>query len=661
MAILEKIPTTAVTPPPFDENEQQSDQQHSVGSRILTFARSFPIPSGVVILLLVSAGLWITGHGNLAHWPMLAVILLGGLPLLWETLVQLWHREFGVDLIAIIAIFGSLFEGEYLAGSLVVLMLSGGEALESFALSRARQSLSALADRAPRVAHIWSDNELISIAAEAVTVGMVIVVKPGEIIPVDGVIRKGSSSISEADLTGEPTPVSKEPGTSVMSGSVNLDGVLEIEALHPSSESKYAQIVKLVQEAQENKAPIHRLADQYAVGFTFFALVMAALAWIISGNSINALAVIVVATPCPLILATPIAIMSGIGSAARIGVIVKSGSAIEQLGGVDVAIFDKTGTLTLGLPQVTGFSLSTTAKYNENTILSLAASVEQVSSHVLAKSVVTAAHERGLPVAIATGYQETVGKGASGLVTLLPDSMEHPVAIGNRTYMLSLDIQVPEELIAERERRSEVGEITSYIAIDRHVEGLVVMADVPRPEIAQLMTDLKDSGIVETILLTGDTEVVAAKVGQMAHVDRVVARCLPDDKVRVIRELLNANHHVLTVGDGVNDAPALATASVGMAMGTQGLTAASVAADAVLLSPNIQRVATSVQIGRWVMHVARQGIWIGMALSGIAMVVAAFGYLPPAAGALLQEGIDVLVIMNALRAGQIRQSIPMVK
>jgi heavy metal translocating P-type ATPase len=634
-----------------------------------------PLPFGSVALLLVSLGFWLAGRGDLANLTLLAVVLLGGIPLLWETIQQFLHKEFSIDVIAILAITGSLLLGQYLAGALVVLMLSGGEALEAYALRRARSSLSALAERAPRTAHIWQGDELVSIPAEQIEVGMEIVVKPGELIPVDGVVTSGSSSLSEADLTGEPVPVRKSPGMLVLSGSVNLDGVLEVRASKRSAESKYAQIVRLVEEAQSQKAPIHRLADRFSIGFTIAAVGLAALAWALSGNSVYALAVLVVATPCPLILATPIAIMSGIDLAARNGIIAKSGAAIEQLGEVDVAVFDKTGTLTLGMPKVTAIVLAEqeqqragamdedvmpglSTEYDEGTLLRLAASVEQLSTHILARAVVEAAQERALPLSSADDFEEIFGKGVRGCVPVFAQDRQVgrqmvEVAVGNRTYMRQLGVIVPLSLLSERERRVEAGQICSFIAVDQQVEGLLVLQDVPRADVSRLSADLRAMGIKETILLTGDSDVVAQQIGTLAQVDRVISRCLPEDKVRIVKELEQQGHRVLMVGDGINDAPALATATVGMALGTQGLTAAATAADTVLLSTDILRVVRAVRLGRWVMHVARQGIWVGMGLSVIAMLFAAIGFISPAAGALLQEGIDVIVILNALRAGRI--------
>lgn len=650
--------------------------------RLWRTVKRYPIPFGSVALLVASLGLWLTGRGDLANWVLLAVVLLGGIPLLWETIQQFFHKEFSVDVIAILAIGGSVLLGQYLAGALVVLMLSGGEALEAYALRRARSSLSALAERAPRTAHMWRGEELVSIPAEQVEVGMEIVVKPGELIPVDGVVTSGSSSLSEADLTGEPMPVRKTPGMLVLSGSVNLDGVLEVRASKRSAESKYAQIVRLVEEAQSQKAPIHRLADRYSIGFTIAAVGLAGLAWALSGDSVYALAVMVVATPCPLILATPIAIMSGIDLAARNGIIAKSGASIEQLGEVDVAVFDKTGTLTLGMPKVTAIVLveqdaqggaamdedghvmpRLSTQYDENTLLRFAASVEQLSTHILAHAVVEAAQEREVPLSSADDFEELFGKGVRGCVPVIAQDRQVErqsvnemveVAVGNRTFMQHLDIIVPLSLLSERKRRVDAGQICSFIVVDKQVEGLLVLEDVPRADLSRLSADLRAAGIKEIVLLTGDSDVVAQQIGALAQVDRVISRCLPEDKVRTVKELVEHGHRVLMVGDGINDAPALATATVGMALGTQGLTAAATAADTVLLSTDILRVVRAVRLGRWVMHVARQGIWVGMGLSVIAMIFAAFGFISPAAGALLQEGIDVIVILNALRAGRIR-------
>lgn len=634
-------------------------------SRLWRGLRHYPVLLSVVALLLVALALWVFGWQEQARLALLATILVGGLPLLWITARQVAHREISVDLLALLAIAGSAALGQYLAGAIIVLMLSGGEALEAFALHRARSSLTALAERAPRHAHLVRGDELVTVAAEDVDIGMEVAVKPGELFPVDGVVTDGVSSVSEADLTGEPVPVLKEAGALVLSGSVNLDAVLRVRATKRTADSQYALIVRLVAEAQERKAPLHRLADRYALWFTALALGIAGLAWAFSGDSLYALAVLVVATPCPLILATPIAIMSGVDRAARSGIIVKSGATIEQLGEVDVAVFDKTGTLTLGTPAL--IELAAVAgdgepvagpRYSSEVLLALAASVEQFSSHILARAVVTAARERGATLVLATDITEATGKGVRGLVPALSQGAiagatgRIAVAVGNRSFMGSLDISLSPSVLAEREHRTRQGQMVSFLAIDGRLAGLLIFSDVPRPELARLAPELKAAGIERTVLLTGDGEVVARQIGTVAGIDRVVSQCLPEDKVRLVTELEQHKSHVLMVGDGINDAPALATATVGIAMGAQGLTAASSAADAVLLSTDIVRVADAVRLGRQVVRVAKEGIWVGIGLSIAAMVVAAFGYLPPAAGAILQEGIDVLVILNALRAGR---------
>ncbi|HET9109916.1 MAG TPA: heavy metal translocating P-type ATPase [Ktedonobacterales bacterium] len=644
--------------PPTSESEapQQApaSSANERSARLWRLARAYPIPLVAVILLAISGILALAAPAGVWRWPLLVIVVVGGAPLLIETVRQLAHREFGVDLLAALAILGSLLLGEYLAGAVIVLMLSGGEALESFALGRARRSLSALAERAPRVAHLYVDGTLVTVAADTVEVGAEVVVKPGEVIPVDGVVTEGVSSVSEADLTGEPVPQRKEAGALALSGSVNLDSPLRITASKRSAESQYAQIVRLVEEAQASKAPIHRLADRYAVWFTAIALVIATIAWIRTGQAVDALAVLVVATPCPLILATPIAIMSGIDRAARTGLITKSGATIEELGQVDVVVFDKTGTLTLGMPQLIEIApIGTETTLDQDTLIALAASVEQYSPHVLARAVVDAAHDREAPLHSVTDMREIPGKGIEGRVARATlGGASTMVAVGNREYMGSLGVDVPQAAVEERARRTEQGQIVSFLALDGRPTGMLVFADVPRPELSRLVPQLKAAGIKQAVLLTGDGATVAEQVGKLAQVDRVVAHCLPEQKVAVVRELEGSGSRVLMVGDGVNDAPALAAATVGIAIGSQGLTAASSAADAVLLSPDIMHVASSVRLGRQVMRVARQGIGIGIGLSIIAMLFAAVGYIPPTEGALLQEVIDVIVILNALRAGR---------
>ncbi len=616
--------------------------------------REFPIPAIAIFLLVISGGLWLARRGDLAQWPLLIIIIIGGAPLVWSSLKSMYKREFGVDFIALMAIAGSLLLQEYLAGAFVVLMMSGGSAIETFALQRARSSLTALAERAPRTAHMMKNDTLVDVPADYVEVGMIVVLKPGEAAPVDGEIIDGSCNISEADITGEAVPVKKTVGDQILSGSVLLDTVISVKALKRSSESKYAQIVKLVAEAEKQRAPIHRLADRYSVWFTLFTVIAAALAWGIFRDGTYALAVLVVATPCPLILATPIAIMAGVDAAARKNIIVKSGAAIEGLGEVSVAIFDKTGTLTEGKPQVTGIlSLD-----NKNRLvaadqkdLQYIASVEQFSAHILARAITGKAKETQLSLYSAENFYEDFGKGASADITT-PDGTI-TVAVGSKTYMANRAVSLPDALMLQREKFTEDGAIASFYALNGRAAGLLILSDVIRPQAAQLIQRLKALGIQETVLLTGDGETAANKIGGLAGLDRIAAKCLPEDKVRIVGEIERSGKHALMVGDGVNDAPALASATVGMAIGAEGLTAASSAADAVLLSSDITHIAFAVRQGKWSLHIAKQGIFVGMGLSAVAMLFAAFGFIAPPVGAILQECIDVLVILNALRARNI--------
>src|SRR5487761_2625480 len=388
-----------ITPQPERDATPEAQEARSFRETLWEIVRRYPIPFIVMALLVVSGLLALFAPNNAWRWPLLVIVLLGGVPLLIETVKQLVRREFGVDLLAVLAILGSLLLGEHLAGSVIVLMLSGGGALESFALSRARRSLSSLAERAPRVAHVFRDGSLVTVSADSGEVGTQVVVKPGEVIPVDGLVTEGDSSVSEADLTGEPTPLRKEAGALVLSGSVNLDNPLHV------------------------KATRHRLADRYAVWFTAIALLLAGGAWLYTRNPVDALGVLVVATPCPLILATPIAIMSGIDRAARNGLITKSGATIEELGEVDVVVFDKTGTLTLGMPQVVEVAPiaappagADAAPLDQETLISLAASVEQYSPHILARAVVDAAHKSGVALREVSDTREIAGKGILGSV-----------------------------------------------------------------------------------------------------------------------------------------------------------------------------------------------------------------------------------------------------
>jgi heavy metal translocating P-type ATPase len=579
-----------------------------------------------------------TGRHELADtlWAATTAALL--VPLAWSVLRSLWRRDVGVDAIALFSMTGALALGEYLAGAVVALMLAGGNALEEAANRRARRELTALVERAPRTALVHRHEELVEVPVDDVLVDEVVLVRAGEVVPVDGMIVSDAAVVDESALTGEPIPVTVRRGGSVRSGTAAVGAPFELRALRPAAESAYSALVRLVARAQEERAPFVRVADRYAIFFLPATIVVAALAWAISGDAVRALAVFVVATPCPLILAAPIALMCGVSRAARAGVVVKGAGTIEKLGGARSVLLDKTGTITLGKPEVERVIASDGVPENE--ILRLAASLDQLSAHPLAKALVAGAEERGLKLTVPAKTQEEFGRGVRGTVA------EHRVLVGSAGWLRANQVepQAPPGL--------DSGKATVLVSIDDEFSGMVLVADRLRAESGDLVPRLHGVGVRYVALVTGDKAPAAEAVGARLGVDSVFAEQQPEEKVDVVRSLEARSdlRNVVMVGDGINDAPALALADVGIAMGSAGATVSSETADAVVLVDRVDRVADAIRIGRRSLSIARQSVVIGIALSLVAMGVAAFGYLPPVKGALLQEAIDVGVILNALRA-----------
>jgi len=546
--------------------------------------------------------------------------------------------DVGVDAIALLAIAGALALDQLLAGAVVALMLSGGNALEAVAARRARRELTALLERAPRIAHRRVHGAVEEVAVGDVVPGNVVIVRAGEVLPVDGVVADGSAIIDESALTGEPLPVRRAPGAVVRSGTSNAGEAFDLRATHAAADSAYAAIVRLVRDAESQRAPFVRMADRYAAVLLPVTVALAGAAWALSGDAVRALAVLVVATPCPLILAAPIALVSGVSRAARGGIVVKGTPAIEQLGRARTVLFDKTGTLTMGGPAVERvIALDGLA---EDELLRLAASVDQLSAHVVAEALVHDAERRRLALAEARGVRERPGDGIEGTVD------GHRVTVGSGAFLRERGI-VPAVDGVRGPGRSRV-----HVGIDGEPAGTIVMADRPRPDAADAIAALRAAGAARIAMLTGDDEATAASVARDVGVDEVFADRGPGDKLavlRAVREEAGAGP-VVMVGDGVNDAPALAAADVGIAMAAAGATVSTEAADVVVTVDRIDRVALALHVGRRSLAIARQSVLVGMGLSFLAMIAAALGHLPPIAGALLQEGIDVAVILNALRA-----------
>lgn len=600
---------------------------------------------GVILGALVAGGLlhaFVPGDAGDAVWAAAIAITL--VPLTWSVGRSLMRGDIGVDAIALVAMAGALALGEYLAGAVVALMLSGGNALEAAAGRHARRELTALLERAPRIAHRRVDGRLQEVSVEQLRVGDRVLVRAGEVVPVDGVVQDGQAVLDESTLTGEPLPVRRGPGTTVASGTSNAGEAFDMRAIRTAAESAYSGIVRLVREAERQRAPFVRLADRYAALLLPVTLVVAGGAWALSGDPVRALAVLVVATPCPLILAAPIALISGVSRAARDGVIVKGGGTIEKLGRARTVLFDKTGTLTHGRPEIE--RVETLNGLRPRALLRLAASVDQLSAHVLAEALVHGAEARGIELPFPEDVVEDPGQGVEGSVE------GHRVTVGSAAWLERRGCSGAREADAAVHGDSEPGWAHVLVGVDGAVAGLVVMADRIRDDAAELTAELRRAGIEHIALVTGDRRDVAEAVGARVGVDRVYAERSPEDKIEVVRGARGGPGlgAVIMVGDGVNDAPALALADVGVAMGTAGATVSSETADAVIAVDRVDRVADAIRIGRRSLRIALQSVLAGLALSFAAMGFAAFGYIPPVAGALLQEGIDVAVIVNALRA-----------
>ena len=616
-----------------DTSDRSTKRRSIFSPRLLYLA-------GVVMGVVAGVTLGIAGLSDVSD-ALLGLTALAGLTSVTVSLLRgLRHGKAGVDVIALLAIAGAVALGEYLAGGVISVMLASGWALEDYASARAERELTALLERTPRVVHRYEGGTVVSVSPQDVIPGDLLVVKPGEVVPVDGTVMSDLAILDEASLTGEAEPVQRPAGERVRSGVVNAGPPFDLVAVTTAAQSTYAGIVRLVAEGQKAKAPFVRLADRYALVFIPATLVIAGSAWLVSGDPVRAVAVLVVATPCPLILAAPIAIVSGISRAARRGVIIKGGGALETLARARVLLFDKTGTLTMGRPSVTDIEapLGTDA----DKLLRLAASVEQMSPHVLAGAVVRSAREHGLQLSVPESVGEDTGMGIRGTVE------GHEVAVG-RLEWVSQETASVEWVQRLRRRLAFDGFASTFVAVDGALAGALILEDPIRPDTSRTLRTLRRDGIERVVMVTGDRAEVAESVGAMVGVDAVLAERTPAEKVEAVREE-RANGTTIMVGDGINDAPALAAADVGVALGARGATASSEAADVVLLVDRLDRLAEAIQIAKRARGIALQSVAVGMGLSIAAMFVAAAGYLAPVSGALLQEGIDAAVILNSLRA-----------
>ena len=573
------------------------------------------------------------------HYPLLAQIIVTiagaivALTMLVGMVKTLRSGKYGVDLLAILAVVATLAVGEYWAAMVILVMLTGGDALEDYAAKKANTELKALLDNSPRFAHFVTPDGSKDVPVNDVPVGAKIIVKPGELVPIDGLIIKGTGEFDESSLTGEARPVAKTVGDTVMSGSINGDEAITLTVTKLAKDSQYQQLVKLVQEAEQTPAHFVRLADRYAVPFTFAAILVSLLAWWLSKDPRRFAEVLVVASPCPLILAAPVAMVSGMSRASRNGIVVKTGSVLEKLAGARTGAFDKTGTITNG--HLTVAQILPAGTITKERLLHLAASAEQDSSHILARSLLAYASQHNISLAAVSGLTEETGKGITAMIE------DHQVKVGKRQF------------VAPQNQQAALDTTAIYVSVDGTYYGAIAFTDHVRPEAAQTMTKLKAAGVTNLIMLTGDQRAIAQQVAKAVGISTVKADLLPQDKIAALQSIPQSEHPVFMVGDGVNDAPSLATADVGIAMGAHGSTAASETADVVILKDDLAKVAKAVTISQDTLRIAKQAVLIGIAICTVLMLIASTGVIPTFVGAMLQEVIDTVSILWALKARQL--------
>jgi heavy metal translocating P-type ATPase len=586
--------------------------------------------------LLSGIGLFLSDRADLARIAWAAGVAPALLALLVEILRSLGRGEIGLDIVAALSMSAALAFGETLAAAVVAVMYSGGTFLESSAEGRARREMHDLLSRVPRTATRHANGGLEEVPLDDVRPGDRLLIRQGDVVPVDGKVLSPMAFLDTSALTGESLPVSLSDGSEVMSGSTNAGEAFDLAAIRPAAESTYAGIVRLVEEAQRSKAPMSRLADRWSLVFLAVTIGIAGAAWWFTGDPIRAVAVLVVATPCPLILAVPVALVAGLSRAAHFGVLIKGAGPLETMARIRTLILDKTGTLTDGRPRIV--AIERAHGMDEGDILSFAAALDQASKHPVAQAIVAAAKARGLVLPVPTEVTETPGEGVTGRVA------GRDVAVGGDSFVRTHTGEP-----GERHSPGAAGSVLVTVAVDGRIAGHLVMSDPLREGTPAMLAELRRGGIARILLATGDRREVAERVTEGLGLDGLRAGLTPDQKVLLVLTE-RKNGPVMMVGDGVNDAPALAAADVGVAMGARGAAASAEAADVVLLVDRVDRIGPGIEIARRSRRIALESVAAGIGLSVLGMIAAALGHLTPVQGALLQEVIDVAVILNALRA-----------
>ncbi len=580
-----------------------------------------------IVALIVEFGF---KQPKIAFW---LILLIGGITtisMFIGMIKTLKSGKYGVDILAITAIVATLAVGQYWASLTVLIMLTGGDSLEDYASRQAGKELKALLDNTPTTAHLLSDDTVTDVKVETVKIGDRILVKPGEVIPVDATVEKGSSFVDESSLTGESKPVDKTVGDELMSGSLNGDAALTVKVYKEAKDSQYQLLVKLVKESAARPAKFVRLADRYAVPFTLVAYLIGGVAWFLSKDPVRFAEVMVVASPCPLILAAPVALVAGMSRSSRHGIVVKTGMTIEKLARAQTIAFDKTGTITAGQLFVDRVEIADSA-YDRHTVIQLAASAEQASTHILSRSLIADAKKEKIKLLPSEDLEEVTGQGIKATVD-------------------GKSVKVGKAGFAHTESHLSSDETAVFVSVDDQFIGMITFKDVVRKETPETINKLKALGIDNISLITGDKDSIAQTIAKQVGITNVHSECLPEDKIAILKNVNDSERPVIMVGDGVNDAPALSIADVGIAMGAHGSTAASESADAVILRDDLGRVAEAVNISRDTMKIAKQSVLIGIFICVFLMLVASFGVIPALLGAALQEVIDTVSILSALRA-----------
>lgn len=587
---------------------------------------------GLIIAIALFSAILEFGFG-LSLIAQIIITITGtliALSMLKEMIKTLRSGSYGVDLLAITAVAATLAVGQYWAAMIVLIMLVGGDSLEDYASKKAHTELKALLDNSPQTAHKVVADKLVDIKVDEANIGDRLVVKPGETVPVDGHVIKGSSMFDESSLTGESRPITKNIGDTVYSGSINGDSAVTMTVDKLAKDSQYQRLIQLVKQADSTPAHFVRMADRYAVPFTGIAFVIAGIAWFISKDPVRFAEVLVVASPCPLILAAPVALVSGMSRSSRNGIVVKTGSVLEKMATAKTAAFDKTGTITSGRLFVD--QIKPVANTTKEELLGYAASAEQSSGHILARSLLNYAVKHDVKLLEVQQLSEVTGNGVTAQIS------GQTVKVGKASF------------VAPTAKITETTQTCVYISLNDQYIGAITFIDKLRPEAAQTMQTLRDHGVQHLMMLTGDQQAIAQTIAKEVGIDDVRAKLLPEEKIQALKTVPESEHPVIMVGDGVNDAPSLTVADVGIAMGAHGATAASESADVVILKDDLLKVAKAVEIAQDTLRIARQAVLIGIFICVFLMLVASTGWIPAIVGAMFQEVIDTVSILWGLRA-----------